>query len=208
MSGASRPAPWDATGRPAVRARPDQPAVAGSRDRPAGRVATSAESTDLREWDYGDLEGPDRRHPDGLSRAGRSGRGPWPGGETADRSAPGRTGSSRAARAGVDGDTLLVAHGHLLRSWPRAGSGCPPARRPVRARDRTIGDPRLGARGPRDRDVERGLPPRLTPVRGRAGSVLVTSPVTGVTRARDRRGSRRMATMVTSSAAGISPWKR
>ena len=69
---------------------------------------------DLREWDYGDLEG--RLTAD--IRAEIPGwtiwRGPWPGGETIDQVAARADRVVARARA-ADGDVLLVAHGHLLR---------------------------------------------------------------------------------------------
>ena len=71
---------------------------------------------DLREWDYGELEGlttPEirERYPDWSIWTG-----PWPGGETptevgdrADRVI------ARCLEPSVDGDALVFAHGHLLR---------------------------------------------------------------------------------------------
>lgn len=80
----------------------------------AGFERTVAIAPDLREWDYGDLEGLKtseirERYPDWSIWTG-----PWPGGETIDDVA------ARADRvlANVrerDGDVLLIAHGHLLR---------------------------------------------------------------------------------------------
>jgi probable phosphoglycerate mutase len=69
---------------------------------------------DLQEWDYGTLEG--RLTPD--IRQAYPGwtiwRGPWPGGETIDEVGA-RADRVLARVAAVQGDALLVAHGHLLR---------------------------------------------------------------------------------------------
>jgi broad specificity phosphatase PhoE len=82
----------------------------------AGFADEAAIEPDLREWDYGDLEG--RLTSDIVKDfPGWSiWTGPWPGGETADQVA------SRADRVigrcldpGVDGDVLIFSHGHLLR---------------------------------------------------------------------------------------------
>ncbi len=71
---------------------------------------------DLREWDYGDLEGrltsEIRQDFPGWSIWA----GPWPGGETADEVA--RRADRVLARCRdpqVSGDVLLFSHGHLLR---------------------------------------------------------------------------------------------
>jgi probable phosphoglycerate mutase len=71
---------------------------------------------DLREWDYGALEGRTTAeiredHPGWTIWSG-----PWPGGETA--TAVGARADRVIARCldpGVEGDVLLFAHGHLLR---------------------------------------------------------------------------------------------
>jgi broad specificity phosphatase PhoE len=69
---------------------------------------------DLREWDYGDLEG--WLTPDIRARfpGWTIWRGPWPGGETIDQVAARADRVIARARA-ADGDVLLIAHGHLLR---------------------------------------------------------------------------------------------
>jgi broad specificity phosphatase PhoE len=81
---------------------------------------------DLREWDYGQLEG--RLTPD--IRAEFPGwtiwRGPWPGGETIEEVAARADRVVARARA-VDGDVLLVAHGHLLRVLAARWLGLLPA---------------------------------------------------------------------------------
>lgn len=82
----------------------------------AGFGGEAAIEPDLREWDYGDLEG--RLTSDIVKDfPGWSiWTGPWPGGETADQV------GSRADRVvgrcldpGVHGDVLIFGHGHLLR---------------------------------------------------------------------------------------------
>jgi broad specificity phosphatase PhoE len=80
----------------------------------AGFGGVALMDPDLMEWDYGDLEG---RLTEDI-RAGLPGwtiwRGPWPGGETLDD--VGRRADRVLARlAAIDGDALVVAHGHLLR---------------------------------------------------------------------------------------------
>jgi probable phosphoglycerate mutase len=98
----------------------------------AGYADTVEVDDDLREWDYGELEGlttPEirERYPDWSIWTG-----PWPGGETptevgdrADRVI------ARCLDPSVDGDALLFAHGHLLRvlaaRWvrrPATAAGC------------------------------------------------------------------------------------
>jgi broad specificity phosphatase PhoE len=94
----------------------------------AGFGDAAAIEPDLREWDYGDLEGRltvDIRNdfPGWTIWAG-----PWPGGETADQVA------SRADRVlarcldpGVTGDVLIFSHGHLLRMLAARWLEQPPA---------------------------------------------------------------------------------
>lgn len=69
---------------------------------------------DLQEWDYGDYEGVSTAD----IRAGRPGWFLWrdgcPGGESAD-DVGARVDRVIEAVAAVEGDTLIVAHGHLLR---------------------------------------------------------------------------------------------
>ena len=81
---------------------------------------------DLREWDYGALEG--RLTPD--IRADLPGwtiwRGPWPGGETIDQVAA-RADRIVARVRDADGDTLVFAHGHLLRVLAARWLGLPAA---------------------------------------------------------------------------------
>ena len=80
---------------------------------------------DLREWDYGALEG--RLTAD--IRADYPGwtiwRGPWPDGETIDAVATRADRVIGRARA-ADGDVLVFAHGHLLRVLAARWLGLPP----------------------------------------------------------------------------------
>ena len=69
---------------------------------------------DLREWDYGDVEGMRtdeirERHPGWTIW-----RGPWSGGETIDDVAA-RADRVLARARDINGDVLLFSHGHLLR---------------------------------------------------------------------------------------------
>jgi broad specificity phosphatase PhoE len=69
---------------------------------------------DLREWDYGDVEGMRteeirERHPGWTIWTG-----PWSGGETID-DVSARADSVLARVRGIDGDVLAFSHGHLLR---------------------------------------------------------------------------------------------
>jgi probable phosphoglycerate mutase len=71
---------------------------------------------DLREWDYGDLEGRTTADIRAEIPGWTIWSGPWPGGETA--AAVGARADRVIARCrhpGLGGDTLLFAHGHLLR---------------------------------------------------------------------------------------------
>jgi broad specificity phosphatase PhoE len=83
-------------------------ALAGFNDR-------AVTDPDLREWDYGSLEG---RLTDDI-RAEYPGwtiwHGPWPDGETADQVAARADRVVAQAKAVVDGDVLIFGHGHQLR---------------------------------------------------------------------------------------------
>ena len=91
----------------------------------AGFGAVAITDPDLREWDYGDLEG---RLTEEI-RVDHPGwtiwRGPWPGGETIDEVAA-RADRIVARVSRVDGDVLVVAHGHLLRVLAARWLGLPP----------------------------------------------------------------------------------
>ena len=80
----------------------------------AGFGGVAVADRDLREWDYGELEG---RLTEDI-REDYPGwtiwRGPWPGGETLDDVAA-RADHVLERIAGAQGDVLVVSHGHLLR---------------------------------------------------------------------------------------------
>ena len=81
---------------------------------------------DLREWDYGDIEGMRtdeirERHPGWTIW-----RGPWSGGETIDDVAA-RADRVLALVRDVDGDVLMFSHGHLLRVLAARWLGLGPA---------------------------------------------------------------------------------
>jgi broad specificity phosphatase PhoE len=86
----------------------------------------AANDDDLREWDYGALEG----RLTAEIRADYPGwtiwRGPWPGGETIDQVAA-RADRVVARLRAADGDALVFAHGHLLRVLAARWLGLPPA---------------------------------------------------------------------------------
>ena len=80
----------------------------------AGFGDVAVADPDLREWDYGQLEGRLTEDIREEYPGWTIWRGPWPGGETLDEVA------ARAARvlervATTPGDVLVVSHGHLLR---------------------------------------------------------------------------------------------
>jgi probable phosphoglycerate mutase len=84
-------------------------------------------SDDLMEWDYGEFEGrttADIRKglPDWTIWAG-----PWRGGETADQvGARADRVLARCLDPAVEGDSLLFAHGHVLRALTARWLGLPP----------------------------------------------------------------------------------
>jgi probable phosphoglycerate mutase len=92
----------------------------------AGFGDVARQDEDLREWDYGALEG--RLTAD--IRTDLPGwtiwRGPWPGGETIDEVAA-RADRVVARVRAADGDVLVFAHGHLLRVLAARWLGLPPA---------------------------------------------------------------------------------
>lgn len=91
----------------------------------AGFGTVAIADPDLREWDYGDLEG---RMTEEI-RIDYPGwtiwRGPWPGGETIDQVTV-RADRVLARIRRVDGDALVVAHGHLLRVFAARWLDLPP----------------------------------------------------------------------------------
>lgn len=81
---------------------------------------------DLREWDYGALEGLVTERIRDRYPGWTIWRGPWPGGETADdvtRRADRVI--ARCTAPDVAGDSLLIAHGHLLRVLAARWLGLP-----------------------------------------------------------------------------------
>ena len=79
---------------------------------------------DLREWDYGDLEGRLTADIRSVFPGWTIWRGPWPGGETIDQVAVRADRVVTRVRA-AGGDVLLVAHGHLLRVLAARWLGLP-----------------------------------------------------------------------------------
>ncbi len=86
---------------------------------------------DLMEWDYGEFEGRTTAEIREILPGWSIWKGPWPGGETPDQvGARVDRVIARCLSAGVEGDSLLFAHGHVLRvlaaRWlgqsPRAGA--------------------------------------------------------------------------------------
>jgi len=92
----------------------------------AGFAAAAVIDPDLREWDYGDLEGRLTQDIQKTYTGWTIWRGPWPHGETLDDVAA-RADRVLARLAAVDGDALVVAHGHLLRVLTARWLGLPPA---------------------------------------------------------------------------------
>ena len=92
----------------------------------AGFGAVAVTDPDLREWDYGDLEG--RLTTDIVVQypGWTIWRGPWPGGETLDEVGA-RADRVIARLASRPGDALVVAHGHLLRVLAARWLTLPPA---------------------------------------------------------------------------------
>lgn len=92
----------------------------------AGFGPVAVVDPDLREWDYGSLEG---RLTDDI-RADYPGwtiwHGPWPDGETSDQVAT-RADRVIARVRAVDGDVLVFGHGHQLRVLAARWLGLPPA---------------------------------------------------------------------------------
>jgi broad specificity phosphatase PhoE len=82
----------------------------------AGFGDVAVADPDLKEWDYGQLEGRttveiERDYPGWTIWAG-----PWPRGETVDQvSARADRVLARCTAAGTEGDVLLFGHGHMLR---------------------------------------------------------------------------------------------
>jgi broad specificity phosphatase PhoE len=84
---------------------------------------------DLREWDYGDLEGLTTAQIRDRLPGWTIWAGPWPDGETARQI--GRRADRLIARCldpAVTGDVLLFSHGHLLRAFTARWLGLPASR--------------------------------------------------------------------------------
>ncbi len=80
----------------------------------AGYAAVAEVDDDLLEWDYGDLEGLTSVEIRAAMPGWTVFRGPVPGGETLAQVAD-RVDRVIARVRAVDGDSLVVAHGHVLR---------------------------------------------------------------------------------------------
>jgi broad specificity phosphatase PhoE len=103
---------------------------------PLSRAAETAELAgfpdalpvdDLMEWDYGDLEGLTTDQIRENLPGWTIWEGPWPGGETADEvGARVDRVLARCLDPSVAGDTLLFAHGHVLRVLAARWLGLPP----------------------------------------------------------------------------------
>jgi broad specificity phosphatase PhoE len=94
----------------------------------AGFGAVAKVDEDLREWDYGALEGLLTTEIRATYPDWTIWQGPWPDGETADDVA-GRADRviARCTAPDVAGDALLIAHGHLLRVLAARWLGLPAA---------------------------------------------------------------------------------
>ena len=80
----------------------------------AGFGDVAVADPDLREWDYGELEGRLTEDIREEYPGWTIWRGPWPGGETLDEVAA-RADHVLERIASAQGDVLVVSHGHLLR---------------------------------------------------------------------------------------------
>jgi broad specificity phosphatase PhoE len=82
----------------------------------AGFGGVAVADPDLMEWDYGALEGRETGEIQVDYPGWTIWRGPWPGGEAIDQvAARADRIVARARSSTTDGDTLVFAHGHLLR---------------------------------------------------------------------------------------------
>ena len=135
------------------------PAVARGRHGGPRRLRRGRRSRDpdLQEWDYGDLEGrltvDIREDPSRLEHLAR----PVAGRRDHRRRRRKRADRVLARLAEVDGDALVVAHGHLLRVLAARWLGLPPASGGLFALGTaTVSRPRPRARDARHRALERG----------------------------------------------------
>jgi broad specificity phosphatase PhoE len=94
----------------------------------AGFAARAAPEPDLREWDYGALEGRVTADIRTEFPGWSIWTGPWPGGETVDQvGARADRVIERCLAPSVEGDALLFGHGHVLRVLASRWLGLPPA---------------------------------------------------------------------------------
>jgi len=93
-----------------------------------GYADTAVVDADLMEWDYGDHEGRTTAEIRGDFAGWTIWRGPWPGGETINE-VGGRADRvvARLRAPDNEGDTLVFAHGHLLRVLAARWIGLPAA---------------------------------------------------------------------------------
>ena len=92
----------------------------------AGFGDVAIRDPDLQEWDYGEFEGRLTADIQESYPGWSIWDGPWPGGETIADVAT-RADRVLARLADVDGDALIVAHGHLLRVLAARWLELPPA---------------------------------------------------------------------------------
>lgn len=93
----------------------------------AGHGGAAVADPDLMEWDYGALEGRTTAEIRGDIPNWTIWSGPWPNGETVEQ--VGRRADriiGRIRGAGINGDVLVFAHGHLLRVLAARWLGLPP----------------------------------------------------------------------------------
>jgi probable phosphoglycerate mutase len=94
----------------------------------AGFADVALVDPDLMEWDYGALEGRQTAEIRVDYPGWTIWRGPWPGGETVDLvGARADRIVARARSSATGGDTLVFAHGHLLRVLAARWLGLEPA---------------------------------------------------------------------------------
>jgi broad specificity phosphatase PhoE len=91
----------------------------------AGFADVAEVDDDLREWDYGDVEGMRTEEIRERYPGWTIWRGPWSGGETIDDVAT-RADRVLARVRTVDGDVLVFSHGHLLRVFAARWLGLEP----------------------------------------------------------------------------------
>ena len=92
----------------------------------AGFAAVARPDPDLREWDYGALEGRLTADIREAYPGWTIWRGPWPDGETIDAVAARVDRVVAEVRSATGGDALLFAHGHFLRVFAARWLDLPP----------------------------------------------------------------------------------